>query len=218
MVKIKDIPINDRPIERLINNGVDTLTNEELLAILLKTGSKKFSSKELAERILSEINGIQGLKTINFNQLINIDGIGKTKASSIIAAIELSKRVDSINNIYLVFKYYQNTLKDKSQEYFYCMYLSSNKKVLESKLLFIGTLNYSLIHPREIFKEAYLVGATSIICIHNHPTGEVQPSQMDINMTKELIDIGNVLGIKVDDHIIIGKDKYYSFFENSNIL
>ena len=226
MVKIKDIPVLDRPIERLINNGVESLNNEELLAILLRTGSKKLSSKELASLIISKTGGISGLKDITLNKLINIEGIGNVKASIILSALELSKRVDKekntiydkkITNADLVFEYYQNIFKDKKQEYFYCLYLSSNKKVIESKLLFIGTLNYSIVHPREIFKEAYLVGATSIICIHNHPTGEVLPSQMDITITKELVEVGNILGIKIDDHIIIGFQKYYSFFENGNI-
>ncbi len=226
MVKIKDIPVLERPIERLINSGVDNLTNEELLAILLKTGSKKMSSKELSIYILSKINGIHGLKSITFNNLIKIDGIGNVKAATILAALELSKRVDSnlntiynkkINNAELVFEYFKNIMKDKMQECFYCLYLNSNKKVVESKLLFIGTLNYSMIHPREVFKEAYLVGAVSIICVHNHPTGEILPSNMDIKMTSELVNIGNMLGIKIDDHIIIGRDKYYSFYENNNI-
>ena len=104
-----------------------------------------------------------------------------------------------------------------SQEHFYCLYLNSGKKVIKEKLLFIGTVNYSMIHPRDIFKEAYLLNAVSIICIHNHPSGDVTPSVNDINMTVNLKNVGELLGIEIVDHIIIGKNKYYSFLENDKI-
>ena len=157
-------------------------------------------------------------------KIIKIKGIGKVKASTIIACIELGKRmnkkIDTINNIKItnsdkVFTYFNDLLKDETQEYFYCIYLDSSKKVIKNKMLFKGTLNYSTVHPREIFKEAYLVGAVSIICIHNHPTGNITPSKNDIELTNNLIKSGTLLGIKIDDHIIIGKNKYFSFFENN---
>ena len=226
MVKIKDIPLNDRPIERLINNGVENLSTEEILAIIIKTGSKKYSSKEIASQILSEIKEVNKLKNINLNTLLKIDGIGIKKASVLLASIELGKRINSvldtlndikITNSLQVYNYYRNIIGDKEQEYFCCIYLDSNKKVLESKTLFIGTLNYSMVHPRDIFKEAYIVGAISIICVHNHPSGEIFPSKKDRELTNHLIQIGNIMGIKIDDHIIIGDNKYYSFFENNDI-
>ena len=97
------------------------------------------------------------------------------------------------------------------------LYLNPVKKVIKDKLIFKGTVNFSIVHPREVFKEAFLVGATSIICIHNHPSGSVNPSHEDIKLTKQLIDVGIIMGIKVDDHVIIGDNKYYSFYENGNI-
>lgn len=100
------------------------------------------------------------------------------------------------------------------QEYFYCLYLDHSKKVVDNRLLFKGTLNYSMVHPREIFKYAYLNGATSMIFVHNHPTGNITPSKNDIELTKHLIDLAGIHGIKIDDHIIIGKDEYFSFFEH----
>ena len=225
MTKIKDLPMMDRPVERLLNNGVETLNNEELLSIILKTGTKEKSVKELSLEILKE-HDIHSLKDINIEKLLKIKGIGKTKAATLIASIELGKRmnrtIDTLNNIKIdnsekVFEYFKEILKDKNQEYFYCLYLNNRKKVIKNKLLFIGTLNYSTVHPREIFKEAYLVGATSIICIHNHPTGNISPSKNDIELTNNLIKAGMLLGIKIDDHLIIGKDKYFSFFENNLI-
>lgn len=226
MVKIKDIPINDRPCERLILNGVESLSNDELLAIILKTGVRGKSAKELSQLLLSKIGGIKKLNDINFEYLNKFKGIGKTKACNLLAAIELSKRINSevdtlknikLNNSELVYKFYKEKIGNKKQEYFYCVYLDNQKRIIEDKLLFIGTINYSLVHPREIFKEAYLLGASAIICIHNHPGGNPLPSKQDIDITNSLIDAGKILGIKVVDHIIICKDKYYSFLENNDI-
>lgn len=226
MVKIKDMPVNDRPIEKMLEHGIETLTNEELIAILIRTGSKKQSSKEIASVLLSEIKGIENLKNISLRTLKKIEGIGTVKASIILAALELSKRVDSVQTtLYnekitdssIVFEYFKTIFKNKFQECFYAIYLDNNKRVIETKLLFVGTLDRSMVHPRELFKEAYIVGASSIICIHNHPSGLVEPSKMDLIITKELKNVGELLGIRIDDHIIIGKDKYYSFFENDCI-
>ena len=225
-LKIKDIPINERPRERLINNGVDKLNNEELLALLLKTGIKNMSAKNLANVILKKVGDIKNLKNITYNDLLKIDGIGSAKACDILAAIELGKRINkevvSINNLKItstdmVHKYYKDIIGDKKQEYFYCIYLDNSKKIIKDKLLFIGTINQSIVHPREIFKEAYLLSASSIICVHNHPSGSLEPSVEDINLTNRLKEIGNLLGIHVIDHVIITKDNYYSFYENNDI-
>ena len=225
-VLIKDIPLNERPRERLINKGVEYLSNEDLLAILLKTGTKDYSVKVLASNILKQIEDINNLKEINLESLIKIKGIGKVKACEILAAIELGKRlnkkIDNLNQIKIyssssIYEYYQDKLGDKLQENFYCVYLDTKNHIIKDKLLFIGTINESLIHPREIFKEAYLLSASSIICIHNHPSGNVNPSNNDIIMTKQLIEVGKILGIKVLDHIIIGKNNYFSFSDNDLI-
>lgn len=226
MVKIKDIPIYDRPCERLIRNGVENLSNEELLAIIFKTGTRGLSSKDLGSFLLSQIGDLNSLNKINYETLKKIKGIGQSKACNLLAAIELGKRinreVDNIINIKLnssdlVFKYYRDKLKNIKQEYFFCIYLDNNKKVIRDKLLFIGTLNYSLVHPREVFKESYLLSASAIILVHNHPSGIVTPSKQDIEITNNLINIGTLLGIPVIDHIIIGNNNYYSFVQNGNM-
>ena len=223
-ILIKDIPINERPRERLINFGVEYLSNEELLAIILKTGTKNFSVKILANNILKQIDNINDLKNINLEKLTKIKGIGKAKACEILASIELGKRINNkignINQIKVlssssIYDYYKEKLIDKKQEYFYCVYLDTKNHIIKDKLLFIGTINESLVHPREIFKEAYLLSASSIICVHNHPSGNIEPSQNDIIMTKQLKDIGLLLGVKVLDHIIIGNNNYYSFNDNN---
>lgn len=226
MTKIKDIPVHDRPIERLIHNGPSVLSLEELLAILLKTGTKDISAKTLASNILSKVKSIDEMKTMTLEDLVSIKGIGYTKAATLLAAIELSKRLQrgletikhtQVTNAEMVYTYYHSMLQTRGQEHFYCLYLDSQKRVLESKLLFLGTLNYSMVHPREVFMEAYMNHAVSIICVHNHPGGNPMPSRADIELTKRLIEIGNLMGIPIDDHIIIGRNSYYSFFEEGKL-
>ena len=225
-VKIKDIPKNDRPCERLIEYGVENLSNEELLAIIFKTGTKGNSAKDLGNQLLSKIENIKKLNDINLEFLKNFRGIGISKACNLLASIELGKRinreVDSLKNVKLtsaelVYRYYKDKIGEKKQEYFYAIYLDNGKKIIGDKLLFIGTVNYSLVHPREIFKEAYLLGSSAIICIHNHPAGNPIPSKQDFEITNNLIEVSKILGIKFLDHIIISKNNYYSFLENNDI-
>lgn len=225
-VKIKDIPISDRPCERLIEHGAEALSNEELIAIIFKTGLRGTSAKDLATFLLSKVGNIKKMNDINYEYLKKIKGIGQSKACNLLAAIELGKRINreidtiknvKLNNTGLVYKFYKDKLGDKKQEHFYAVYLDNQKKIIGDKLLFIGTINYSLVHPREVFKEAYLLGASSIICVHNHPSGNPIPSKQDFDVTNTLISVGKILGIKVLDHIIICKNNYYSFLENNDI-
>ena len=248
-VKLKELPVLERPRERLINVGVENLSDEELLSIILKTGSKEMSVKELAAYILSNLGGIENLKNINYHEVKKIKGIGEAKACMLVALSEIARRMNrkvaslmgvKLNTPLKIFEFYKSKIND-DQEQFYCIYLDASKKVIEEKLLFIGTasydskeyfqaiqeifenllfigtVNYSLVHPRDIFKEAYLLNATGIICVHNHPSGEVRPSKEDINLTIRLKEIGVLMGVRVIDHIIIGDDKYYSFLENGKI-
>ena len=223
-IKMKDIPKNERPVERLLLYGCEFLSNEELLSILIKTGDREHSAKELATLILKSCDG--DLNRLNYSNLSNIKGMGDVKSACVLAGIELgrrsNKKVSFLNNIQItnceiVFNYYRDLFINKKQEYFYCIYLDTNKVVIKDKLLFIGTLDYSVVHPREVFKEAISVSASCIICIHNHPSGNVLPSRNDFEITSKLVEVGNMLGIRVVDHVIIGSDKYYSFVENGDI-
>jgi DNA repair protein RadC len=225
-VLIKQLPKEERPRERLLSLGEQQLSNEELIAIILKTGSKNTSVKQLATNILKEIDTINNLNDLTINKLTRIKGIGKTKASCLKAALELGKRVNSnnkyinnikINNSKIVFNLIIDDLINKKQEYFYCLYLDNKKHLISKRLLYIGTINASIVHPREIFKEAYLLSASSIICIHNHPSNNPSPSDEDIELTKNLVKIGLIQGIPIVDHIIITNNNYYSFYENNNI-
>lgn len=221
MTKIKELPKEERPIERMLKSGAETLSNEELIAILLKSGTQNCSSKQLAENILKKAGGIHKLKDLPLSKMLEEKGMGTVKAATLQACIALCKRMDAkeleyqkkVTSSREVVEFFIRELRDKTQEHFYCIYLDNTKRILENKLLFLGTLNYSMVHPREIFKQAFINGAVSLIFVHNHPTGEVTPSKADIELTRELEQIGMLHGIKVDDHIIVGREKYYSFFE-----
>ena len=225
-VLIKDVPQEERPRERLVKHGAKSLSTDDLIAIILKTGVRDYSSKYLDGEILKMVDDVSELKNITLNKLIKINGIGAVKAIEFLAALELGRRVyDSkpldnnlkCNSASKIFKHFKSELSGEAQECFYCLYLNSSKRLIDKKLLFKGTLNKSMIHPREIFKEAYLSSAAYIICMHNHPSGNVIPSSEDINVTKNLIQIGKLQGIPVIDHIIIGDNNYYSFYENDMI-
>ena len=223
----KDIPLEERPRERLVMYGVDKLSNEELLMILLKTGTRKCSVKEVSLNLLNLCGNISNLKNLTLNKLFSIKGIGRVKAIELLAVIELSKRMNekiSVNDVIYctspsnIINYFNYLFKDKKQEEFYVIYLDNKKKYLDKKKLFVGSINSSISHPREIFKEAYLLSSSYIICIHNHPSGDASPSKEDIIFTENIRNIGNMHGIYLIDHIIIGNNNYYSFYEDNNVV
>jgi len=225
MIDFKSIPNDDKPRERLYNKGGEALSNEELIAIILKTGTKNCSVKDVALNLLTVLGEVSKLKDIGISSLMKIDGIGKVKAIELKAALELGRRVYTtynykrikLNSAMAIYDYFKDDLMNKKQEYFYCIYLDTKGNYIDKKCLFIGTINHSVIHPREIFKEAYLLSANGIICVHNHPSGDVMPSKEDIIMTKKLREIGIIHGINIIDHVIIGNGAYYSFFEDKKM-
>ena len=225
MIDFKNIPNSDKPRERLYNYGSENLSNEELISIILKTGSRNYSVKEVALKLLEKVGNIDKLKDIGISTLTNIEGIGRVKAIELKAAIELGRRVymnNNINKIRLnnamsIYDYFKDIIGDKKQEYFYSVYLDTKGNYLGKKCLFIGTINNSLVHPREIFKEAYLLSANGIICVHNHPSGDANPSKEDTLITMKIKEIGIIHGINLIDHVIIGDNSYYSFYDNGKI-
>ena len=219
---IKNIIKSERPRERLLNVGASSLSNEELLSIILKTGTKNISVKDLSRTVLNEIHDITNLRDITYNKLIKIKGIGSVKAIELLASLELGRRVyytnikDKVrlNNSSLIFNYFKNLFINETQENFYALYLNTKMELISYKLLFKGTINTSVVHPREIFRHAFLESAYSVIVIHNHPSNNTTPSNEDTELTNKLFEIGNIMSIPLLDHIIIGKDNYYSFYEN----
>ncbi len=220
--KIKEIPLLERPRERLLNVGKENISDKELISIILKTGLKGKNVNDLSIDLLREYK-LSDLKEVSINDLMKIKGIGKTKAIELVAAIELGKRVFfkeenkkvRLDTPKLIWEDSKYLFTGKKQEYFYCYYFDSKQNLIERKLLFIGTLNTSVTHPREIFKEAYKLSASSIICLHNHPSNDVTPSKQDIDFTKKLIETGNIQGIPILDHIIVSDSNFYSFYEHN---
>ena len=222
---IKDISKEERPRERLLKYGVSNLSNEELLSIILRCGTNNKSVKELSSDILNEFKGINNLREATISKLTKINGMGLSKSMVIIAMLELCKRIYlsssddlvKLNNPKTIFEYTKILFNDKNQELFYCLYFDNKQKLVGKELLFVGTVNRSITHPREIFKYAYLYSATSIVCLHNHPSGDITPSSEDILFTKALVEIGLIQKIPIVDHIIVSNNNYYSFHDNGKI-
>lgn len=222
---IKDFPLEERPREKVKQYGINNVTNKELLSIILKTGTKNINVEDLALSILRKYK-LHELKDVTINELTKIKGIGEVKAIELLAAIELGKRINykteekkkKLNNPEVIFQEMRYMFIDKKQELFYCLYLNEKQELIERKLLFMGTVNKSITHPREVFKEAYRLSASSIICMHNHPSNDLRPSKSDIEFTTSLVEIGKLQGIPVVDHIIVGDSSFYSFYEHNNIL
>lgn len=220
---IKEMAELEKPRERLLNNGKENLSNEEIIAIVLRTGTKEISSKMLATKILSKFKNISELRNANISNLTTIKGMGKIKSIELIAAIELGKRVyETVPNIYKkyenvnkIYEGFKDLIKDEKQENFYTLYFDTKQNLIDYKLLFKGTLNVTTVHPRDIFKEAFLLNAASFIIIHNHPSGDPLPSKPDVDLTNQINTISKIMGINFLDHIIIGQDKYFSFYEES---
>jgi len=214
---IKDLPKDERPREKLIKKGPNTLKLEELLAILLRTGTKNKDVLKLAEDILSRYNK-EKLKSITYEELRNIYGVGPTKAVQILAAIEIGRRFfkpKEEKEIYIhspkdVLKQTSH-LKENKKENFVVLYLDARNKLILKETVSIGTINASLVHPREVFEPAIKELAVQIILVHNHPSGDPEPSEGDLVMTKRLLEAGKILGIEVIDHIIVAKNKFFSF-------
>lgn len=222
---IKDTIIDERPREKLLNYGVKSLSNEELLAIIFRTGTKSKSAKDISTILINEIGGISNLKNVTYQKLKDIKGLGEVKIGVLLASLELGKRVflnkvknrEKMNNTTLIFEKFKDYYFFKEQEIFLCLYLDNKNCLIEYQELFKGTINQSTVHPREIFKRAYELSASSIICLHNHPSNVVLPSISDIEFTKNIKEISLIMGINFIDHIIIGKDKYYSFYEKGKL-
>lgn len=222
---IRDFPLDERPRERFIKNGPQSLSNHELLAILLRTGTKEESVLQLSNHLLTNFEGLRLLKAATLEEITEIKGIGQAKAIQILAAVEIGRRIANLNYTerYVIrspedgANYVMNDMRFLSQEHFVCLYLNTKNQVLHKQTIFIGSLNASIVHPREVFREALKRSAASIICLHNHPSGDPAPSREDIEVTKRLVECGKMLGIELLDHLIIGENKFVSLKEKGYV-
>lgn len=222
--KITDIPTNERPREKMFAYGPEMLTNEELLAVILRTGTKNENALMLSYRVLESVDGLEGLFNSSFSELMKINGVKKAKASQILAVCELYKRFKTTNikrkrisNPKDVADVIMDELMFLKQEVLEVIMLDTKNMIISKKQVFKGGLNSSLVHPREIFKEALKVSAASIIICHNHPSGDITPSKEDVNITLRIKECGKIIGIELLDHIIIGSNKFISLKEQSII-
>lgn len=218
-MKIKDLPKNELPREKLERYGKEKLADYELLAILLGSGTKGQNVLSLARKIIS-LRRNTPLQHVTMDMLLTVKGLGHAKAAQIIAAIELGERsikrqdveIFSANDVAKLC----NDIRNSKREHFVAFYLNSQSELIERQIISIGTLNASLVHPREVFEPALILHAASIIVAHNHPSGKLDPSEQDKEITKRLTEAGMLLGITVVDHLIVTKTDHASIVENTH--
>ncbi|WP_438347116.1 RadC family protein [Paenibacillus sp. FA6] len=218
---LRDLPHEERPRERMMQYGADALSHAELLAILLRTGSHKESAIHLAQRIMNQVGSIRNLVDLSIDELTQIKGIGNAKAVQLKAAIELGQRLvksrmgdtvtirsprDAVDLLNEQLRYLQ-------KEHFVCLFLNTKNHVIAQETLSMGSLNASIVHPREVFRAAIKCSSASIVCAHNHPSGDPTPSPEDISLTSRLVEAGHIIGIEVLDHVIIGDGDFVSLKE-----
>jgi len=221
MIKMKDVPKEERPRERLIKYGESHLSNQELLAILLGSGTRSESVMDLASRLLMHFEGLKLLSDATIEELTAIKGIGNAKGVIILAALELGKRINQYKpeERYTVrspedgANFVMEEMRSLNQEHLVVLFLNTKNQVIHRQTIFIGSLNASIVHPREIFREAVKRSSASIICAHNHPSGDPTPSQEDIHVTRRLVEAGKIMGIDVLDHLVIGNNRFISLKE-----
>ena len=219
---IKDMPLDEKPREKVKKYGFSNVTDADLISILLRCGTKKKSVTELAIDVLEYIRSVPSINDLRVSSLASFNGIGDVKAITLLSAIEFGKRMSykvqnkvvKVSNAKEVFDVYKYLLWNETQEKVMVIFLNSKNEVIDNKIVFMGTANESVIHPRDIFKEAIVLNAIKVICIHNHPSGNPYPSLDDKAITIRLKEVGKIVGIPLVDHIIFGDEKYYSFLEN----
>ncbi|MGB9940657.1 RadC family protein [Methanosarcina sp.] len=216
-VRIHDIPEEERPRERLIRNGPESLSNAELLGVILRTGSREENVVSLSSRIFTEYS-IKQLSLANISKLMQVHGVGKAKAAQIAAVFELARRLETfaeepkrkICSPRDVYALMYPKMREQKKEKFITLCLDTKNQILKEEVVSVGSLNASIVHPREVFKSALLESSASVIMVHNHPSGDPSPSREDIMVTEKMVEGGKLLGIDVLDHIIIGDGRYVS--------
>jgi len=220
---VKQWPEDERPRERLRTLGPSALSDAQLLAIIIRNG-RAGTAVDLGRELLERFESLAGIEQAGIKEICNVEGIGPAKATEIKAAIELGRRYQKPNlagasfcSSHDVAAYYRPRMKDLKQEVFRCALLDTKNKIIREEVVSVGSLSASIVHPRDTFKAAIRESAAAVIFIHNHPSGDTRPSQEDILLTKRLIQAGDVLGIQVLDHIIIGDGGHFSFRDNGMI-
>jgi len=215
----------DGPRERLFRLGAERLTDHEILALLIRTGAGGGTSLELSAKVLAQCGSLERLTTFPALGLRSIGGIGPAKLASLMAAVEMGRRMatrplragDSIKSPRDVYRHFYRRLRDHRQEHFMTLLLDGRHRVLRESQISLGTLTASLVHPREVFRPAITAAAAALVLAHNHPSGDPAPSAEDMRVTRRLVEAGEVIGIRVVDHVIVAEEGFYSFQENGKI-
>lgn len=218
-MKVKELHIQERPREKALEKGIEVLSNRELIAILLRTGTKEISALELADEILHNFDNLGELGKASIHDIMSIKGVKSAKAIELQAGFELGRRIAfekvkesmSIEQPEDVFDWLNQLIGYEKQEHFLVLFLNQKNKVITYKDLFIGTMTNASVHPREIFREAMHLQCAKILCVHNHPSGDCEPSNADIELTHNIVECGKMTAIPLLDHIIVGKNSYISF-------
>ncbi|WP_172254726.1 RadC family protein [Saccharibacillus deserti] len=218
---LRDLPGEERPRERMLQYGAGALSHSELLAILIRTGRQGESAVHLAQRVLNEAGTLKGLADLNLSELMQIKGVGPAKAVQIKAGIELGLRLSRrssadkvvVRSPHDAYEAVAVELRDLRKEHFVCLFLNTKNHVIGTETLSVGSLNASIVHPREVFRAAIKCSSASIVCAHNHPSGDPAPSPEDISLTRRLVEAGRIVGIDVLDHIVVGDGTYVSLKE-----
>lgn len=226
-ITIKEWPEGERPRERLVKYGAENLSDAQLLAIILRTGDRvdKTSAVDLARILIDKFGNFRELDSVSVSELQSIKGIGPAKGAQIKAALEIGKRFlrqetepkEKIKSVEDVFNYYKPYLRDLKKEVFKVMLLDGRNKIIKDVTISEGSLTKSIVHPREVIKEATKESAAALIFVHNHPSGESKPTKDDVEITERLIKACDIVGIRVLDHIIIGANDYFSFADEGLI-
>lgn len=219
--RLRDLPEDERPRERMKRLGAEALSNAELLAILLRTGSRKESALHLAQRVLHESGGLRRFAERQWDEWTHISGIGPVKAVELQASLELGRRVSRsrlpeavvIGRPQDAADLLMEELRHLREEHFVVLFLNTKNRVIGRQTLSIGSLNASVVHPREVFRAAIRRSSASILCAHNHPSGDPAPSPEDIQLTRRLAEAGQLVGIELLDHIVIGDNRFVSLKE-----
>lgn len=223
---VNEVPENLRPRERLLSVGVHALSDQELLAILLRTGTRDKNVLVVALDLLTQMEDLASLRTASLEEFQLVDGIGQAKAIELMAAIEFGRRVSEaslprstrIDSTMTAGSYLIRMMRHLQQEHLYAFFLNTKNYIIKHKVIFIGTVNASVAHPREIFKEAVKYPTARIIIGHNHPSGDPTPSAADITFTRRLIACGDMMGIDILDHIIVAGEEYVSLQETTKLF
>jgi DNA repair protein RadC len=219
---IKEWPEDERPREKLLKFGVEKLSEAELLAIILRTGDSTShqSALDLGRALLIRFTSFRGLVQASVAEICEVSGIGPAKAASLKAAFHLATKLsqetlrigsDRYTDPAQIFEYYRYRYREQRMEYFLAMLLDGKNRIIKEVQISQGSLNQSIVHPREVFSPAVRDSAAAVILVHNHPTGDPTPSREDLAITRRLREAGEIMGIKVLDHIIIGDDQFTSF-------